>query len=138
MNIYHRMQASVLAMLTRYGQPMELIQAGVPTYDVATSSNVSVSPGTYTGTGLLLDFSEADPSISTIKGTEIQQGDKMLYLAVQGRLGGNCVMMPQPNTNDTVVWSNTPYNVMASTTLDPSGRKPVMHAAHVRGIPSSS
>jgi len=135
MSIFERMRATVLSMLMKYGQPMQLLQAGPTAYNPATSQNEAVSTGTFHGRGLLMDFSEADPAISFVKGTEIQQGDKILYVAMSAMKDGSRTLMPQPNTNDTVMLAKTPYSVEASTTLDPSGVAPIMHVSHVRGIP---
>ncbi len=135
MSIYDRLQASGMRMLTLYGRPqgITLLQAGPSAYDPTKGKNVTTTT-TYIGTGALTDFSLTSPSVTTIRGTEIQQGDKMLYLGMIGKLAGVTVTMPQPNTDDTIIIAGTSYNVLATTTLDPAGT-PVLHQCHVRGVP---
>lgn len=136
MTIYDRMAATAMTMLTNYGGPITLLQAGPSMYDPAAGRNITTNI-TYLGTGALLDFSLTAPSVTTIRGTEIQQGDKMLYLGMQGTLNGVAVPMPQPQTDDTIVINGTSYNVQATTTTDPSGVTPVIHQVHVRGVPTT-
>jgi hypothetical protein len=135
MSIYDSLQATAMSLLTRYGRPkgVTLLQAGPASYDPATGKN-SPTTTTYIGTGVLIDYSLTQPSVSTVRGTEIQQGDKLLYLGMQGTLNGVPVQMPQPNTDDTIVVAGTSYNVEATTTIDPAGT-PVIHTMHLRGVP---
>lgn len=137
MSIYDRLQASAIRMLTLYGRPqgVTLLQAGPSVYDPSTGKNTPTTT-TYVGTGALVDFSMTQPAVSTIRGTEIQQGDKLLYLAMQGTLNGVSIQMPQPNTDDSIVIDGTTYNVVATTTLDPAGT-PVLHTMHLRGVPGN-
>lgn len=135
MSIYDRLQASTTRMLQLYGQPVTFLQAGPATYDPTTGKNTPTQT-TYLGTGVLVDFSQTAPSVTTIRGTEIQQGDKMLYLAMQGTLAGVPVQIPQPNTDDTIIDSaGVAYNIQSTTTVDPTGSTPVVHSLHVRGVP---
>lgn len=135
MTIYDRLQASAMRMLTLYGRPqgVTLLKAGPSVYDPSKGKN-SPTTTTYIGTGALTDFSLSNPSVTTIRGTEIQQGDKMLYLGMQGTLAGVPVTMPQPDPDDTLVIAGTSYNILATTTLDPAGT-PVIHMCHCRGVP---
>ena len=132
--IYARLQATANKMMQSYGQPITLVQQGPSVYD-PTQGKSSSTQTTYVGQGTLVDFSMEAPSITTIRGTEIQQGDKRLFLGMQATLLGVPVQMPQPNTDDTVIDSNgTVYNILATTTTDPSGALPVVHELHVRGV----
>lgn len=137
MTIYDRLQASAQRMLTLYGRPqgVTLLQSGPSVYDPSQGKN-TVTTTTYVGTGALTDFSLTNPSVTTIRGTEIQQGDKMLYLGMQGTLNGVPVQMPQPNTDDTIQIAGTSYNVLATTTIDPAGT-PIIHECHLRGVPGT-
>ena len=137
MTIYDRLQAVAMTMLTKYGRPqgVTLLQTGPSSYDPSTGKNTA-STTTYIGTGALVDFSLTQPAVSTIRGTEIQQGDKMLYLAMQGTLNGQPVQMPQPGTDDTIIVGGTAYNIEATTTMDPAGT-PVLHMCHCRGVPGT-
>lgn len=135
--IYQRLQSSAVTMLNNFGQPVTLQQAGPMNYDPTTGKNTPTVT-TYVGQGVLLDFSLSSPSVTTIRGTEIQQGDKRLLLSVQGTLNGAPVAMPQPNTDDTVIDSNgVAYNIEATTTLNPTGGVPMLHECHLRGVPRS-
>lgn len=133
-NMYARLQQTTLTMLQNYGQQVTLVQQGPSTYDPATGTNTSPTTS-YVGWGALVDFSMSSPSVTTMRGTEIQQGDKRLLLALQGTLNGVAVAMPQPSTDDQIIDANgVVYNVLATTTLDPSGAAAVVHEAHVRGV----
>jgi hypothetical protein len=135
MTIYDRLQATTQTMLQNYGQQITFLQAGPAVYNPATGKNTPTQT-TYLGTGALLDFSQTAPSVTTIRGTEIQQGDKLLYLGMQGTLAGVPVQIPQPNTDDTVIDSaGVAYNIQSTTTIDPAGNNPVVHILHVRGVP---
>lgn len=135
MSIYDRMAASAMTLLTRYGRPqgVTILQAGPSVYDPTTSKNTPTST-TYLGTGALVDFSLTAPSVTTIRGTEIQQGDKLLYLGMTGTLNGATVQLPELNTDDTIIIAGTAYNIEATTTLNPAGT-PVLQQMHLRGVP---
>ena len=134
--IYQRLQNSAIAMLNRYGQPATLQQAGPSNYDPTTAKNTPTVT-TYIGQAAFLDFSMSAPSVTTIRGTEIQQGDKRVLLSMQATLNGVPVQMPQPNTDDTILDSNgVAYNIEATTTLNPTGQLPILHELHCRGVPS--
>jgi hypothetical protein len=135
--IYSRLQNTANTMLQNYGQPITLIQQGPSSYDPSQGKNTSTQT-TYIGQGTMLDFSMSAPSVTTIRGTEIQQGDKRLILSLLATLNGVAVQMPQPNTDDTIIDSNgIVYNIQATTTTDPAGSSPVVHELHVRGVPGS-
>lgn len=137
MSIYDRIASSAMNLLSAYGRPqgVTLIQSGDTTYDAATSTNVPTLT-TYIGTGALLDYSQTEPAISTVRGTTVEQGDKILYLGMQGTLLGANVVMPQPQTDDSIVIAGDSYNVEASTTVNPGGT-PVLIICHLRGVPGS-
>lgn len=133
-SIYTRLQNSVVTMLQKYGQQVTLAQQGAAAYDPAQAKNVTTTTS-YVGVGALLDFSMETPSVTTLRGTEVQQGDKRLLLSMQGTLDGVSVQMPQPSTDDQITDSaGNVYSVMATTTIDPSGSTPIVHECHVRGI----
>jgi hypothetical protein len=136
-SLYSRLANTTNTLLAQYGQPITLVQNGASTYDPTQAKNTTTQT-TYVGTGALLDFSMSSPSVTTMRGTEIQQGDKRLFLSVQGTLNGVAVQMPRPDTDDQIIDSNgVVYNVQATTTVDPSGVVPVVHECHVRGVPTS-
>jgi hypothetical protein len=133
--IYARLQATATKMMLSYGQQITLVQQGPSVYDPTTSKSTSTQT-TYVGQGTLVDYSMEAPSITTIRGTEIQQGDKRLFLGTQATLLGVPVQMPQPMPDDTIIDSNgVVYNILATTTTDPSGSVPIVHELHIRGIP---
>jgi hypothetical protein len=133
--IYTRLANTAMTLLANYGGPVTLLQAGPSVYDPTKGKNTPTTT-TYMGTGAMMDFSLSAPSVTTVRGTEVQQGDKMLYMGMQGTLAGVAVQMPQPNTDDTIIFQGTAYNILATTTTDPSGTGPVVHALHVRGVSS--
>jgi hypothetical protein len=136
-SIYTRLQNTTVTMLQSYGQQITLVQQGATSYDPATSKNTTTTT-TYVGQGVLVDFSMSSPSVTTMRGTEIQQGDKRLLLSMQATLNGAAVQMPQPSTDDQIIDSvGNVYSVQATTTTDPSGATPIVHEAHVRGITTS-
>ena len=135
MGIYDRMQAMSLKLLTSYGGPMTYERRGPSIYDPATGKNAPTQQA-YGCTAAIFDYSQVQPAISTMKGSEIQQGDKIIYMALQGTLAGAPVMIPKPDTNDCVIdASGFVYNVQEATTIDPSGASPVLHILHARGVP---
>ena len=135
--MYARLQNTANTMMQNYGQPITLVQQGPASYDPSQGKNTATQTS-YIGQGALVDFSMSAPSVSTIRGTEIQQGDKRLLLSLLATLNGVPVAMPQPNTDDTIIDSNgIYYNILATTTTDPSGASPVIHEIHCRGVPGS-
>jgi hypothetical protein len=133
-NMYTRLQQTTLTNLLKYGQQITLVQQGESSYDPSAGKNTTTS-ASYVGQGALVDFSMESPSATTIRGTEVQQGDKRLFLALQATLNGAAVPMPQPSTDDQIIDVNgVVYNVLATTTIDPSGAVPVVHECHVRGV----
>lgn len=131
---YARLQSSATRMIAAYGQPVTLQQMGPAVYDPTKGVNTPTMT-TYLGQGAFLDFSMSAPSVTTIRGTEIQQGDKRLFLSMQATLAGAPVKMPQPNPDDSIIDSNgVVYNVLASTTVNPTGQLGLVHEIHVRGV----
>jgi len=136
-NLYSRLQGTTTKLLDQYGQQITLVQQGPSSYDPTQGKNTTTTT-TFIGQGALVDFSMSSPSVTTIRGTEIQQGDKRLFLGMQATLNGVSVQMPQPDTDDTIIDSNgVVYNVLATTTTNPSGSVPVVHELHVRGVPKT-
>jgi hypothetical protein len=133
--MYARLQQTAQSMLMNYGYTVTLVQMGPSSYDPSTGKNSPTSVS-YTGQGAFMDFSMEAPSVTTIRGTEVQQGDKRLYLSMSATLNGQPVQMPQPRAGgDTVIDSNgVVYTIEASTTIDPTGQMPILHEAHVRGV----
>ena len=62
------------------------MQQGPSSYDPTQGKNTTTQT-TYLGQGALVDFSMSSPSVTTIRGTEIQQGDKRLFLGLAGDAG---------------------------------------------------
>lgn len=131
---YARLQGTSNRLLLAYGQPVTLQQMGPAVYNPATGVNTPTMTA-YIGQGAFLDFSMSAPSVTTIRGTEIQQGDKRLFLSMQATKAGVPVAMPQPNPDDNIIDSNgVVYNVLASTTVNPTGQSAVIHEIHCRGV----
>lgn len=138
MTIYDRLQASSASMLIKYGGQITLQKSGPSAYDPTSGTN-KTSTTTYLGVGTITDFSNTNPAVTTIVTTDIQQGDKLMFLSVQGTLNGLSVTVPRPGVDDAVTGPDgTVYNVKASTTINPSGATPVIHVAHLRGVQSTS
>lgn len=136
-SMYARLQQTAVTMMQGYGQQITLVQQGPTSYDPAAGKNTTTTT-TYVGQGVLVDFSMSSPSVTTMRGTEVQQGDKRLLLSMQATLNGAAVQMPQPGTNDQIIdAAGNVYSVEATTTTDPSGATPIVHEAHIRGITTS-
>jgi hypothetical protein len=133
-SLYSRLQQTTITNLLKYGQPITLVQQGPSSYDPTQGKNTATQT-LYVGQGALVDFSLSSPSVTTVRGTEIQQGDKRLFLGLNATLNGAPVAMPMPQTDDQIIDSNgVVYSIEASTTIDPSGATPVVHECHVRGV----
>ncbi len=84
-----------------------------PIYNPATGTATPVSPATYTGSAVRLQYSTRD-----IDGTRIRTGDvKLLVSPVQA--GG--ASLPTPKPGDGVTFGGISYSVIACQPLDYTG-----------------
>lgn len=116
-DIYTRLAATAVRLLTKYGKPIRLTRKGSPVYNPATSTTTS-TPESHTVIGAKFDYSQDD-----IDGTTIRSGDQRAYIAPNAPV--------TPKTGDTLTFADGAWNVVASRPLAPADLV-VLHDVQLR------
>ena len=117
---YDDAAATVLEMLTEFGQVIRLNRANAGAYDPATGEVGAGVVVTYTGMGVVLSYRQEQ-----IDGTLILAGDRRMYVAAN--------MATAPRPGDTVILADeTIVAVVISSPFAPDGTL-VYHDIQCRG-----
>lgn len=111
-----RMAATALRLLTKYGQPVTLVQKNTGAYDPTTSTAVEANVLFY-GFGMSL----AEPT-GEIDGTMVVSGNKTILLSIQ-------TAVPQPS--DSLIINGVNYSINTVLTMNPDGTT-IMYEIAVR------
>lgn len=122
--------ATVLELVTEFGGPAIYTKTTLGPYNPATGLS---TPTVFNIpiTLAIFDLNRPNNGVGTKLGSEIQQGDKEVYIVPPAKQGQTDIM-PIDTVNDNILLNGLTYSIVTAKEINPSGTDTLMYVLYLR------
>ena len=125
---FHRF---VSTMMSRFSAPATILSQGTGSYNPDTSEYVATTTS-YTVRIIPFDYIKKGDGLGTATGTDIQTGDRQIYLEPLNQTNSDLVMPRLQPNKDRLQVADKLYRIIALKELNPTMSDSILYELYVR------